>query len=261
MASAAILATNMADGAALSSSGSLAGSPVSRLKAPHVTDGLWLSSTAGAGWVKADLGVDRAVDTVALPGLNLTGTGTVRVRVSSEAGGSEAGDLHDATYGAADPEFDPDYRMAVVLLPAPVMARHVMIDLTDGAVAAPGAGRLVIGLREALVYNFAPGGNLGWNDLSEIERARGGQTLAWLRPHYRSTTISLPWVDNAQRWGLIERLGRVNGQSNDILLVLDPAHDSLPQVTVWGRVTNAITPSWTGLPDIHAVQLTVEERL
>lgn len=260
MASAAILATNLADSATLGASSSVADMGVGLLiSSPHVWDDKWRSSAAGYGWVQADLGSNTALDTVALFGLNLSDAATIRVRVSTEAGGGSSGDLHDETYDVGDAEFDPDLGAFVLPLAAPVSGRYVLIDLTDASLAYVEAGRLVIGLREALTINFPPGAAIGWTDPSVAERSRGRQTQIWQRPAFRTATIPLPWVASAQRWGLLETIGRVNGVRDDILLMLDPASDNIPQWSIWGRATVA-APAFTAIADYFGSQMTIEER-
>ncbi|MBN9023118.1 MAG: hypothetical protein J0H08_13705, partial [Rhizobiales bacterium] len=56
---------------------------------------------------------------------------TIRVRISTSAAGSTAGNLHDVTYSASDAQFSPSYGMFVLALAAPVSGRYVRLDITD----------------------------------------------------------------------------------------------------------------------------------
>lgn len=157
--------------------------------------------------------------------------------------------------------WDADYGSFVYLAAAPVSGRYVRIDLADPTAAYVEAGRLVVGLREALATNFAPGSQFDWVDPSVVRRSKGGQFLTWQRPGYRSANLTFGWVSDAQRRDLIERLGRVAGRHEDVLLVLDPDEAaSLPYVTIWGLIADASPAAWTEIADLHSKQFRIEER-
>lgn len=259
MANAAILTENLADGGSVTASSEIAGMEASKLQNPNVIDDLW-RSTSNAEQLTLDLAGNRTLDTVVVLGLNLTLTATIRARVSTSAGGVSSGDLWDLTYDLSNAEFDPDYGGFVLLLPASVSARYVRFDIADTSLAYIEAGRLVVGARTQLSYNFAPGSHFDWSDPSIVQKSKGQQTLIWQRPGFRSASIDIPWVSNAQRWGLIETIGRVNGRHSDILMVLDPGADNLPQWTIWGLLTDMPASVFTAIPDLFSKQLQIEER-
>lgn len=259
MANAAIVTENLADSGLLTASSEVAGMEVTELRNPNVTDDLWRSDGNSEN-VTLDLAGNQTLDSVAVFGLNLTATATIRARVSTSAGGATSGDLHDHTYTVADAQFDPDYAAFVLLLPASVSARFVRLDIVDAALGFLEAGRLVVGARTALEFNFAPGSHFDWQDSSVVQKSKGQQTLIWQRPSFRTASIDIPWVSNAQRWGLIETMGRVNGRHSDILMVLDAGADNLPQWTIWGLLTDMQPSAFTAIPDLYSKQLQIEER-
>ena len=169
-----------------------------------------------------------------------------------------------ATLTSSSSYFDPVYASLVCPLVELLTARYVRFDFAD-ALAPPTAdyiqaGRLVVGIRDALACNFMPGGTLGWADSSPVRKTTGGQTTTWQRRAYRTARLSFDYINNEQRWGLIESLGRDVGRHSDVLLILDPAADNVPQWTIWGLVTDDTPAAFTAFPDIYGKQLSVEER-
>jgi hypothetical protein len=112
-----------------------------------------------------------------------------------------------------------------------------------------------------LAYNFAPGGSLGWVDPSIVAESKGGQSLAWERQRYRVASLDVPWITNAQRWGLVERLMRVNGRTRDVMVLLNPEASYLPRETVWGLMVDSTAVAWTAIPDMYSRQFQLKERL
>jgi hypothetical protein len=259
MANAAVVITNLADAGAWTASTEEALMPVSRLQGEHVSE-RWRSTDEPAT-VTCDLGADRPLDTVALLGLTVGATATIAVKISTEAGGASSGNVLDQTYDAGDAELDPDYGMIVVLLDVPADARYVRFVVTDGPASYVEAGRGVIGLREAFDFNFAPGAAVQSNDRARRSKTAGGQTLIFADNRFRSVELNFEWVSAGQREGLFESLGRVNGASRDVLLMLDTASGNLCRDTVWGLVTSPARILYTPVADIFSAPLTIEERL
>lgn len=259
---AAILLENLADAGTVTASAEVDGMPASLLlTSPHVTDDLWRADSATAS-LTLDLGADVELDTVALLGITGSAGKTIRLRISTEAGGATSGDVTD-TGALADgaTQFAQAYGSFVHLEAAPVTARYVRFDIEDTGAGRVEAGRLVVGLREALDYNFAPGSQFDWVDPSPVARSRGGQSLVWERARYRVAVLTIGWVTDDQRWGLFERLGRDTGRHADVLLCLDPAAANLPQWTIWGLVSEAGLAAWSEIADLHTKTVKIEERL
>lgn len=260
MGSPAILYYNYADLGTLEASNEVVNMEIEYLtSSPHITDDVYRSVTNSINFTLT-LAANVNVDTIALFGLILSASATIRVRVSTLLGGSTSGDVHDVTYDATDPEFDPDYMALVVLLAVATSARFVRFDIVDTTLDYIEIGRLVVGTRVDLAYGFVSGAQLDWVDPSVIEKSRGGQSLVWERPRFREATIDLPLVSTGERWGLIEELGRANGRHKDILLVMDVEADNLPQQSIWGLVPTIGPASWTNIPGQYSKQIHVEER-
>ena len=170
------------------------------------------------------------------------------------------GDLHDATFDATDAAYDTDYGAFILPLAAPISARYVRLDITDGPASYVEAGRLFVGLREAFDYNFAPGAAVTWTDRSRKTVSAGGQTLIFRDNKVRSAELNFEWVSAEQRYGLVETIDRVNGQSIDVLLILDTDSDNLARDSIFGLIS-APTPNLYGpISDIFARAYRIEER-
>lgn len=268
MANGAIVTANIADDGTLMASGEVDGMEIDKLiDSPHVRDDLWRATGSSANFTW-DYGGDTSLDTVALFGLTMGAAGTLRCRVSSQAGGSTAGDrLDTGTLSFGSAWWDYRYGAFVYPLGAAVSARYVRFDLDDAEASFIEAGRLVIGTRTVLDYNFAPGSSFDWLDENPVVKSSGRQTLTWERAHRnRAVSLDLSWVSNSQRWGLVETLGRDVGRTGDVLMLLDPAASNLPQWTVWGLIVESAPSAFlpvfdAGGGNMFSKQIRIEERL
>lgn len=227
---------------------------------PDVSETLYVGAFRGGalswqGWldeIRISVGIARWTSSFTPPLAAADGTGA-------------AGDLYDVTFDASDAEYDPTlqdgYGMLVALLDAPITGRFVRFDITDTPASYVEAGRLFVGLREAFAYNFAPGAGIRWEDRSRKTESAGGQTLIFADNKFRVAELNFEWVTEAQRWGLVERIDRLNGQSVDVLLCLDTEADDLPAVTIFGLINAPAANLYTNLTGIFARAYQVKERL
>lgn len=261
MANAAIAHENLADAGSLTATSEAFLLPVLNLQDPHIGR-RWRSETGSESCI-LDLGAMTSIDTIRLSGLTGSVGETVRLRLSTVDTSGAAGDVLDTGILAsgATAYFDIDYGTLCYLLAAPTSCRYVRIDLADVGADYVEAGRLFVGLREAFTYNFVPGATIGWVDRSKRQEARGGQTLIWNDNSYRQVEINLEWVTEAQRYGIVETLDRVNGQNTDVLLILDTDSDNLARDSIWGLVSDLTPVAFTNLIGIFTKQYRVKERL
>lgn len=259
MANAAIVVTNLALTGTWTASAAETDMPVTKLQNPHVGKKWRLNGTSG--WALLDLGIDQSFDTVTMHGIH-ENISSIRLRLSTSAGGPTSGALHDVTYTSADEEFKPSgvAGMNQLIVPrAAVSGRYARFDFVSSTIIEAGIG--CAGLREAFTYNFVPGGGVTWTDRSRREKSAGGQTLIFLDKKFRTCAVNFDWVPKAQRNGLWKTLGSVNGNSIPVLLILDTESEDLPFDSVYGLVTNQIGTAFTGIADIYTAPLSVEERL
>lgn len=261
MANAAIVAINLADDGSLTASPSASLMPVSLLQNPHVSK-VWRSITS-PHYVICDLGFSASIDVVALFGMTASANSSVRVRASSsDPTVTSSLDFDSGTIDDGDPEFDTRYGSLIYLRGTPVTTRYVRIDITEFSLTYVGAGKILIGLKEVFTYNFAPGARRGWTDRSRREESPGGQTLIFPDNKYRTFEVNFDWVPKDQQDGLWETLGRLNGNSEPVLFMLDTDSDKLPMHSVYGLVISPPGSSmYTSIPDIASAPLAVKERL
>ena len=245
MATAMIGYLNKADAAALMVSSQNLLAPVARLKDPHV--GVQWQGTTGAEWFVADLGSVQTVDCVRIMGLSAA---TVRIRYSTLDPAS--GDVFDTDAVAIDQRFltFTDLRS--------VLARYVRVDLTGEGICA--AGRLYIGELHQFSENFAWGWSRKWVDPSDRRKTEGGQTRINRRQKYRVFSLSFEFLSDADARGFTDDIDRVNGMSEDVLFIADPASPSIEQDTIWGLMTD-LSPSAQQFLDRWSKPYSIEQRL
>lgn len=253
MGNAALLYRNLADDAVISASSELVLAPGSKVQNPDIAR-KWRSASSG-DWLLADFGALTSMDTVAVIGLTAT---TCRVRLSSTDPTGVAGDIYDSGVDAVD----QDYLQAIVLIGAPVSARFLRIDLTNGTAGATyvEAGRLVAGLRSRFGINFGFGWSKGYVDPSILTKTRGGQTQVSAETSYRVLDLTFEMVSPSDRRGFIETVDRVNGKKLGVLFVLDDESSDLAFDTIWGLVSE-LTPVTQPYLDRFSKQYRIEERL
>ncbi len=255
---AAILWRNLADAGTLTASAEEPAMPVTLLLDPHI--GRHWRAVAASAWVVVDLGSVQSVDTIALFGLNLTASGTVRARLSASDPSGVTGIVHDSdwpsasgtvliggtaapgatvelTVDATDAD-DQTFGSAVLAswvypLPAPVSARYVRIDLADASLGWIEAGRIVIGLRTQFGINFDYGWSRARVDRSRQSESRGGQRHIDRDNSYRTITLTFSALTEAEAetWDTIDLEA---GTHSDVLLITDPTAADLPAASIWG---------------------------
>lgn len=259
MANVAVGHTNLADGddVVLSASSSVIFMPVSELRTVHVGR-KWRGDGGNTETVFVDLGSAQSLDTIALMGTNLMTTGTTRVRASATDPLVTSALLYDS--GDLVGEVDESYGYLVTLLDAPVSARYVRIDLTQGGVDYIEAGRLFIGLRSSFEVNADYGWSYAWVDPSRVTKSIAGQSYVDARESYRVFEMAFSFMVEDDRRGFVEQIDRVNGRKTDLLWIVDPEDDNLGYVTVWGLMSELFAISQP-LFDRWSKSYRIEERL
>lgn len=260
MANAAIAWSNLADLGTVVSSGAELLMPIARVLDPHVQ--VRFRSRSPVGYIIADLGESKSIDSVALLGMTTSAAATARVRLSTVDSSGAAGDAADSGVLAdGGTYFDRNYGGLVYLLSAAVSCRYVRIDIDDGGQSYFEAGRLFAGARTQFEVNFSYGAERGRIDRSRTRETVGGQTLVWLDNGRRTIDVRFGTISESERWGFVETIDRDNGRHSDLLFIVDPESDNIARDTVFGLMTE-IGP--VGQPQYYAVfgkQYRVQERL
>ncbi|MCA3413861.1 MAG: hypothetical protein INF84_04595 [Roseomonas sp.] len=153
----AFLYDNAAKGAVLTSAqANVPSMPLANLQDPQPRRRARLMGSSAT--ITADLGAEVPVDCVALLSTTLSANATIRVRLANVS--SFATVLADT--GSINAEAQDEAQGNVVLvLPAPVTARYLRLDLTDGAAAFMDIGLLVAGqlwrLQRGTAYGIREG--------------------------------------------------------------------------------------------------------
>jgi hypothetical protein len=150
-----------------------------------------------------------------------------------------------------------------VVLPLPVFARHLKIELFDAANAAGyvQAGRLIAGPAWQPAINLQYGWHLAQVDESRKTRSRGGQTYVDAMPRFRRLTFDLAHMREDEAWGYAYELDRIKGVGGDLLVMIDPAKTThLHRQTVYGSLTES-APISNPQFGLFSKPFTVEELL
>jgi hypothetical protein len=138
---AAFLYNNVATAAVLTSAqATVASMPVANLQDPQPRRRVRFAS--GTATLNVDLLSAREVDCVALISTTLSASATIRVRLANVADFSVV--LSDTGTINAEAQ-DEAQGNVVVVLPAPITARYLRIELADGAASLMDAGVLAVG--------------------------------------------------------------------------------------------------------------------
>jgi hypothetical protein len=256
MANAAIAYINLADSGLILGSNQIVTMPASNVQNVHVQK-RWRSAT-NAGFFVVDLLSPQSIDTIGLFGTTMSNaSGTARARLSTVDTTGVAGDAYDSGVLGINAK----YNQRVFILPSPVTARYVRIDLSDALGTYTEAGRLFVGLRTLFTYNFDYGWQKGFVDRSIRTKTRGGQTQVWVDNSYRVLDVTFSTVSAAQRDALVEEIDRINGQKTDVLFMIDSSPSVSSAVhSIWGlmsELTMVTQPHF----DIYTKQYKIEERL
>ena len=229
---AAIAYINLSDIGTITASSSIALAPPATLQNPHVAR-KWRGRNGDTETLVIDLLSVQLVDTVLLRGLNLTAAGVTRLRVSAVDTSGQAGELYDSA--SAVGRVDPAYQTLLFLLPSPVLARYLRIDLTETDAAYVEAGRLFVGFRHQFGINFSYGWSEQWVDRSRETESRGGQDYIDPDVSRRVWSLSFEFLSGADKDSIIVELDRLNGIRTDFLMIADPSNSNLGKSSMWGR--------------------------
>lgn len=254
---AAIAYSNLADSATPTASSAGTSTPVTNLQTVPVST-KWLGTGGTTDNFTFTWASDQTADTFAVMGIGsqFALTDTTRIQVTSNGG--SLGDMYDsnATAGVVD----PSYGYAIHLRPAPLTFRSVKWSWSKAA-GSNQAGRVYVGNRTLLTYNYEPGAGFGWNDLSKWTELAGGGVAVDQRPSYRDWELTFGWVTEAQYLSLVEPMDIANGTRTDILFIRDTANTNLGLVTVWGlmrQLSKSMQPFTIG--DLYSRAYSIRER-
>ncbi|WP_448031554.1 hypothetical protein [Bradyrhizobium liaoningense] len=260
MANAALVIDNVALAGSIAASSQALTMPVSKLLSPHPSE-RW-RSLSSSDWFVLDNGASISADTIMIGGLTCSADATLRLRLSSIDATGAAGDVLDTgPVVDGDARFDIKYRSFVTALAAPLAWRYLRFDISDPGAAYVEAGFVLEGLREEMAVNFTQGGSVQYVDRSRVAKSSSGMSLVWNDNQFRRIDLSFPWVEEAQRYGLIEQLDRVCGRRSNVLLITEPDAQNLPRASFYGLMTDVTPVTFGVLFDLFGKQLRLDERI
>lgn len=201
------------------------------------------ATTTGAA-VACDLGVARAVDTVAFLSA-LPNPATQSIIGGTSAG---VGDLYNSgavTFAAGSVTPVTGRRNSLHLLPSPISARYWTTNFSTLGGTPFEAGRLVMGQRLQLARNFSFGAAFGTRDLGGGDFSAQG---VWLpRPGAKQRTLGISFTRvtkqeaEEQLHALLQRIGN----SKHLLVVTDPDANAQRQNRMFfGPLTGNLDALW-----------------
>lgn len=253
-----VITNNASNGTATASSQELT-MPASQVLSVQPSE-RWrsLSNTA---WIVLDKGSAISADTVFLGGLTCGVNSTIRARCSTSDATGAAGDAYDSTaLATGSMQFDVNYASFIAQLPAAASYRYLRFDITDPDATFVEAGCILDGLSEDFVYNFVPGAAIQRTDRSRVEKSSSGKTFSWPDNAFRTVTLSFDFINQTQRYGLIEQLDR-KGLTSNILLMTDTDSSNMPRDSIFGLPTDLAPNTYGPIFGIFSKQLKIEERV
>jgi hypothetical protein len=250
----------IADAVAISASSALSSLPAANLATPHLTR-VWRTATGiTTADIIVDLGAVYATGWTALANLNLSTTGTIRVRASATNPDVSSSLLYDSD--TLSPAIDPAYRLFVHLFAGgSVSVRYLRLTLADPTLSHLQAGRWWAG---RVLQSPRSSYDYGWQmlarDLSVRSVSETGQVYVEQRGIQRGVRLTLPSLTEADRQSHAEILQRLTSVGDDVMVMRDPDANNLARETIIGLLEElpAIAqPSFQR----YSMTMTVFERL
>ena len=217
-------------------------------------------SVAGvtSAYLLVDLGASYSIGGVYAGNINLSGSGTWRVRLSTADATGAAGDAHDSTATATG--ISTEYRLAVRIFSAAATGRYLRIDLSDATLTHLEVGLLWAGTVFKPGKNFAFGAQRGYIDHSRRSNGSDGQHWVTRGSRQRYVRFSLPAITTSEATVSGEVLSRKAGTSDDVLVCLDSASSNIGRETFLGLLDEV--PAWEmSFPGYESASFQVVQRL
>lgn len=216
-------------GGSVTASSTAAGLPATNLQLPDVRL-LWRANSGLADLV-ADLGSVRTVSALALIRTNMSGSDTIRVRMSATDPNVFTSLSHDS--GVLAPAISTTYRRWIYFTTGTSpTARYVRLTLSQASPCE--AGRLVISFRWNPSRTFAFGWEPTWRDPSRQIESLGQTTFVDTKESQRGFRFRLVGLTTAEAENELIDINRRNGTKRDILVCKSRDSTNLGRDTIWG---------------------------
>ena len=236
-------APNRADEATLTTGSQVASLPVTNLQDRQIVKPWRTQTTTPAStWVKAAFTQPQVIGAVALIRHNFSQGSRWRIRVGNDPNFATAaydsgwvdvwptieefGTLPWGVFqwgGLVPQEVATQITLSAYhLLPAPVVAQHLRIDIDDAANPAGylQAGRLVAGPAYRPSRDMIYGWSIGFEDPSVVSKSRGGQTWIDVQERFRVLRFTLSNLNENEAFAnVFDYLFRRKGIAGDVLVI------------------------------------------
>lgn len=199
-----------------------------------------------------DLGRERTIKLVAIPGHTLSTSARIRIRFYADAARavlkSDSGwrDVWPALFATTDLEWEDDNwwsgrvlaedvdklpRQFFYLPPRQVFCRYLSVDIDDQAnpVGYIDLSRLFITSGWQPIFNFSYGGSLGWESTTLVDSSLSGAEHFEERPPYRVVVFRLDYMDKVEATNKALAMTRALDVVREVFFVFDPADALLMQ--------------------------------
>lgn len=232
--------------------------PAAHLKHPHVSMP-WRTGAVTSGYILADVGSSRAFGWTAVAGLNLSITGTVRVRLSTADATGAAGNAYDS--GVISPGgVDPAYRLFAHLLPNSPSGRYLRLDFSDATLPYIQAGRLWAGPALRMTRSFEYDYRRIVRDLGARAVAETGQVWVEERGKQRGIQLTFNGLTQEEYETHLEIMQLTHGLGDDLMVILNDETANIGRDTYIGIAESPLDYSQPSFRR-WSLGLTVHERL
>lgn len=249
---------NLADVGAIEASSELTTLPSSNLIDPQVVK-VWRTADSSAPYIILNNFTPKAFQLIAMMGVNLSNSSSIRVRASNLDPSVTSSLLYDS--GVVSSGVDSRFKSFVFMTPDEVTATYVRIDLSDiEALPYFQAGRLFVGPMWSPAVNYIYGWSRSIVDLSKRSQGRGGQIFVDVNNIQRVFSISYDFLTEEECVEGFLEIDRVIGLRKDVLVLLDSESTNKSRDSLWGMI-NDMTPANNPSFGIFQKQLGITERL
>lgn len=176
---------------------------------------VWRSTSSAAQTISGDFGEAKTCNGIHLENLNLLSGATIQLELSNDSGFTP--NLVDTTFSPWSQ--DLTFKAATKFF-TEVSARYMRITITDASGNPDGyveVGRLKIGDFLKPEKNISFGASLDYEELGELQRARGGALIPQSKDPARILSCQWDWLKDAESQEVLE-LKRITGQRDDVVL-------------------------------------------
>ncbi len=232
--------------------------PVSNL-ADRIVSRTWQTQTGvTSARIICDMRSVRPIGAICMANLNMTGSGTCRIRLSQTDAAVNTALTYDS--GTDSSKVNTTFEKLVhIIAIGNVQARYLSVEISDPTQNFLEAGRLWAFRTYRPVYNYAYGWKPLLRDPSDVSEMESGDEFTYRRPKRRGVSLEIPSNRRTDFEQFLEPMQRIAGKTEDLMLCLRPDADDIAQYTWIGRPQEEIDLSQAGY-NRYPLRITVFDR-